>query len=1174
MSSRHPSLTVDEQTAIDGPSAVRTSLIGVPLVTPFATGEIDMAGGITFPTGDFDVASTSADWADACIGFTVWIGSTALSKDKGVYFIRKALDSSHLYINAIGKPDAGSTTLESRESAIEHGDHVTIWENHNLHAGRSRIVYNYGDTVGTFYKFFDRPYTNQHTAPECYFQGDTHKAYRLPDGDTTVAAEVSITGVPHLASQSVVGYSWTAPAAMTSPSGLSTNTLSGNLPQGVHIAYCDVELSDSTITTAVRYILVYAKTGSLKPTEVLTDINDSRDRVGRRIQVEFREDLRSQLVSESMVMLVDEPIYDNGEVGTATVRFVGWLASETFSVEYGKKGSSAEIIGVAAVLGSLGADSQRLEQSASPVNFQQAPEELMTGTYMAWQLLNFGVMNWNAMFCYYPIDADTAQTVNPWDVPKGTYLSQIQNVALRMKYANAGFDSDGDLHIAAHPSLVDPALRSFTERGNLTPDIYTKVTATRNNRPENRLIVVGGFIYDGATMQAVRYWAPSQITGQASGEDTLQNIIVASEAELKLFVGLFYQKVNQTYTAFTFTIPGNYDITEPAHMQLIPFLIAAKDSPTGEEISGYGIPLKVQKKRGENGSTYIEITVEPLTSGTEGLPYPYPPKVERAFGRAGLRSFLSRAASNIGFGIQNTFSPATATNPSNQIKDMILVRNAGNTEWRVARIDSITPAFNATDVSPTSGQRSTLGPPIRLTRDPRTTNGYYLLCRDGIAYTSNAAGRTVKWIVHPTNSGSWTHTWDFTQNDGGWTLKTLAWGTNGAYTPSVGWTSTCNGDLDKYQQVYIEYDFGTTVSLKTLSAANIKSIGEGDLSPDLEGFFDDSLSVLETRTATETQSPFTKHGTYSLSKLVVGFLAGVDVGGSCPVDGSAIIPLVTVGGDGANPFTGTGGVNISDIAISNGGNVYWLSKGTIGGTDYVICNYTRNNFNTVASTQVAKYDANLTYNIQISQYNPAYIWVSAGTPGDDAAIYFSSNGAVSFTAGATLNTRGGSYRVPRSLPNGGQNRLSKNIVYVKGISTNLQGVRDGFSAATISTGSSDYPQTPHTLNSFPLDGNYVLVGLKSRDVYESHDGGKTWAFVAAAPGSGNLYSLEVWPSNRNYVLVAGDQCLAYSIDRGTTWTNLWSSFNTWATAQYGSGVATVILNALPILWTIYKKPVS
>lgn len=1146
MASRKPQLTAGEQTAIDSPSAVRTYLIGMPLVTPFATGQIDMSS-VPWPTGDFDVDGVSADWADARIGMTVWIGDAPLTKNKGVYFIRKEQDTSHLYIGGIGQADAGISTLPDRGESIINDDYVTIWETYNLHAARSKIVYSYGDTTGTFYKFTDLAYTDQHEKPDCYFQGDTHKGYCLPVGDSTVAVSMSISGVPHLASQSVSSYAWTTPAVMTDVSGPATDTVSGNLPQGAHTLYCAVTLNDGTVTTAVRHILVWAETGDLQPTEVLTDINDTRDRTGRRLQVQFIEDLRGNLDTESMIMLVDEPVYRDGSVGTATVQFVGWLNSESFNVEFGKRGSTAEIIGVAAVLGSLGADSQRLEQAANPANFQQAPLELMTGTYFIWQLLRWGVVNWNALSGYYPIEDTVAQTVNPWDVPKGTYLSQIQNVGLRLKYANVGFDSDGDLHVAQHPSLVDPDSRSFVERGSLTADMYKKVTVMRNSRPENRLVIVGAFIYDGTTMQAIRAWAPSQITGQASGEDQLQNIIVFTQEELDLFAGLYYQKVNQTYLAITFLIPGNYDIIEAAHMQVIPFTIDAINSPTGIEISGYGIPQKAVKKRGENGETYIELTIEPLTSGTAGLPYPYPPKVDRPYGVSGLRSFHSRLPTSIGFGVQNNFSPATAKNPSNDIKDVVLVRNSGSTEFRVVRIDSITPAFKATDIGPTSGQRSALGPPVRLTRDPTNTSGYFLLCRDGIAYTANAAGRTVTWKI-VTGTSTWTKTFDFTVNDGGWVAGTTPQ-LRAVYYAGVGWKKSAFRNDRITIAVTIPAADVTSISATVDNATGVFDIGLGNGS-------DIAYIGLSGLTATRSVS-------FPAETFIV-----LDARVST-TDDPAIVSVTLVG-------TGSGGtgVNIATLAVSSGGNIYWLSKDTVGGTDYVFCNYTRNGFKTVASTQVAKYDANLTYNIQISQYNPAYIWVSAGVPGDDAAIYFSSNGAVSFTAGASLNTRGGSFRVPRALPDGGSNRLSKNIVYVKGISTNLQGVRDGYSAATIATGSGDYPQTAHTLNSFPLDSDYVLVGLKSRDVYESHDGGKTWAFVATAPGSGNLYSLEVWPSNRNYLLVGGDQCLAYSIDRGATYTNLWSAFSTWAVAQYGSGVATVILNALPALWTIYKSPVN
>ena len=1154
MSAVQPALTSTEKSHLATLSSLRSWLVGQPVATSFATARVNAPSGLTWPVADIPVDSTSADWTSAQFGMTCWVGSTAGAKDRGVYWLSKAPGSSVLHIGNVGEPDGGIETLQTRPVSIQDDDYITIFETYQLHAGHSRIQYSVGNTFGTFYKFFDLGYSDQNTKPDCYFQGDTHKNYRLPSGSSNVAASVSITPVCQLASQSVISYQWTVPASWTSVSGDTTSTVSGNAPLGWHTLYCLVVLSDGTGTLCIRYVVVWNETTA---TPITTDASDERDRSGRKITVTFEDDLRAQIDSESAAMIIDAPNWSGGTVPTATTQFFGWLNTETITAEYGKRGSQVEMLGVGGILATLGSDSQRIQQVVDALDWTQVPSDLITLTYFIWYLLRWHVVNWNALFCYYPLPSSMPQSSNPLDAAKATFLAQVQSVALRAGYANCGTDSDGDLHVHPQPSLEDPDTRSVIIRDVITPDLVANVTFNVINRPPHRHDIVGAFIYDGTTMQAVRSWAPSEEAGQGSGEEELQSTIIDSQDNNDLFIGLYYQKNNQRYQSITFTIPGNRDVYEVVHMTRVQYTVDAKFSPTGQDITGYGIPLSVTKRRGEDGETYIDLTLEPETSGTRGKPYPYPPQQTSPYGDAGNTSFASVIPSLTSpIPVQNDFSPVTA--PSSKIKFAVLVRDSGNTEFRVVRIDQLSPSFKATDISPTSGQRTSLGKPIKLTRDPTNQAGYFLLCDSGIAYTANGMGSTVKWTV-VSNSTNYNTIYDFTLSPNGFIPTPVDGSTGGDWINGTGWHS----DLDSFGRPRILlnrfYSNAFTVSQMEIfyqTAANgsggTRSVGVNGVPGYAEvlntgiGTFDDTFGLSPVNTGTSQ----------------VEIILDTNIFGGGPSIPNIVTKLIV---------SVSAGTNISGIAISKGGNIYWLSKLTVGGTDYVFCNYTRTGFKATGSTQIATYNANMTYNIQISPYNPAWVWVSAGDPANtDATIYFSSNGAVSFTAGAALSTHGGAFRLPRSLPGGGQNRAAANIVYIQGIDTNLYGERDGFSRAQIASGSSDYQLSSHALNSFYLDGNYVALILKSRDTYISNDGGKSFTFVTTAPGTGDAYSLEVWPSNRKYIVMGGDQALAYSTDRAVTWTDFYGDFATWAAAQFGSGIATVILNVLPALWTIYR----
>lgn len=1166
MSAPHPALTSPEQTALASASTRRSYLLTTPVVAPFATGRV--ASTPTFPVKDIAVSGTSADWLNCRFGMTVWFGSTALSCDKGIYYLRTVPTSGLVKIGEVGRSDAGSETTIDRDTPISSGDYITVWETYNLHAGRSTIAYSYGGTSGTFYKFSDRAYNDENLKPQPYWQGDNWKPIRLPTGSSTITSSFSLTAVPFLGTQSVSSYAWTVPSAFTSVSGAGTATVSFHAPNGFWVLYCQAVLADGTSATAIRYLWVYGDTGDVVPIEVV-DISDNRDRAARKATLTLVDDVRGQIDSTGAVMLIDEITYADGTVDTATVQLCGWLGAGSGDIEYGKRGSTIELLGSGAVLATLGADSQRLEQATLPANWQQAIAGLLTANYFAYYLLEYGVVNFASLFCYYPLDDSVPQSVNPWDAPANSnYMAQIQAVAQRCQYANIGTDSDGDLHFHLDPPFIDPTSRSgLVSRAEVTPDICSNVTYNENTHPQNRLIVSSAFIYNGTTMSATRAWSPGRGSGQATGEEELPGIIVDSESTNELFSGLYFAWANVTYETITFVIPGNWDVFETSHMQRIHYVIAAEFSPTGEELSGYGIPVSVNKRRDSNGASWIELTVRPETTGTAGDPYPYPPEVTPVYGDVGLTSFVPLLPLGGTYGHETNFDPTTA--PASQIKFSLLAQKSDQSVWAVIRVNQISLTWKAVDISPTSGQMTDLGAPIKLVPDPTNKKGLFLLCASGIAYTANSTGKAVKWTVVSTPTDDRSVIYDFTLGDQGFTPVASPTPSDiGVYVAGTGWTQADWGP-DGFAHYFRDLWIRKTIPSATISkiqvfyrlTVGLNSIG-GDLRPNVEI----NGSTVEYGTFASTSSGQVVFIGSAPASTGIGARVLVDGEASLvALTGSAVITKIIITITGA-------GANISDIAISKGGNIYWLTKQNVSGTDYVYINFTRDGFKNSFSTQVALWDAALTYQIQISVYNSANIWVTAGTPGTDAAIYFSSNGAVSFTAGATLKTRGGAFSVPRSLPRGGPNKFSANILYIKGIDTDLIAVRDGSSPVTVSSGSSDYPATNDVLAQSPINGNWAALALKSGDVYTSTDGGKIWALAGTAPGSGNANSLKQWPNNHKYILAGGAAILAYSIDAGVNWTDLYSDFTTWSNSEYGSGVITEIVTALLAEWTIFKVP--
>src|SRR5262249_49603225 len=109
--------------------------------------------------------------------------------------------------------------------------------------------------------------------------------------------------------------------------------------------------------------------------------------------------------------------------------------------------------------------------------------------------------------------------------------------------------------------------------------------------------------------------------------------------------------------------------------------------------------------------------------------------------------------------------------------------------------------------------------------------------------------------------------------------------------------------------------------------------------------------------------------------------------GDCSGTGNYTLRKIVLNGTGRNPF-----------AATTNNYFGWLSKRTISGADYVYCNYTNDFFSTVNSTQVAHFDSSLVYSIVLPPVKGSVpkVWVTAGSPGTDAAVYESPDGGAHF----------------------------------------------------------------------------------------------------------------------------------------------------------------------------------
>lgn len=245
------------------------------------------------------------------------------------------------------------------------------------------------------------------------------------------------------------------------------------------------------------------------------------------------------------------------------------------------------------------------------------------------------------------------------------------------------------------------------------------------------------------------------------------------------------------------------------------------------------------------------------------------------------------------------------------------------------------------EVKDVSFDRTTPSPPI----------GAYLVASDGtdsaIWYTSDAFASPVVWtqgatfsgvytqirsagtagsvLVYNTDSSSVPTTYNFLLNNGGWSLSSFAWGTNGSYSTGTGWISSCNGGVDKYQQVGITLSIASA-TLTKVRVTYTKTLGPGPAQQDGIAVNSFGTSLLSVPSTSNTGGVFEWLGSQAgVTDIEVTMVAGVDLSGSCPVAGNVTITAIEIdtgGGNGGVRYSSDYGATVGsaiDLGSSPGG---------------------------------------------------------------------------------------------------------------------------------------------------------------------------------------------------------------------------------------------------------------
>lgn len=1181
-----PALTAGELTSLAGITTVRRWLSYVPF-TVVATADF-ATGNYPEPLYEIPVTNTSAGWSSVRAGMTVVVKDSG-GTIKGQYRVRKTPTSTILYINETSIYDASYIPVSLAATIFAAGNTITVYDNYALWSVLPRIVYGAG-VDATIYEDYDASVGTNNTTPnvivnirtrgvnQAYTSGKHYSSW-VDAGASTARITWTATVLKWATSVgSTVTYAWTVPGTWTSVTGTTGATLTATVPQGHHILKLAVTDSVGGVTDSVCHVWVHGS--SFMPLSIASIGNDTEDVTGRRITFTLNDDALADIPDGVMVNYWEQATW-NGTVLTAntfTTQCPGWFLRYGLQARPGTREGTPELANPALCLQMLGGFSQYFERVASPANWQQIAPSLSTIHFVIFHMMRHRAANLLKLFNYEPYSTAADSGMMPvFRVDGGNLLEQLQKLAQSFYYSNFGCDSEGTFWMRRHPSMMTTSERaSVVTRCTLDAAKVSEISLTRELRNKVRK-VRGEAFWNNGTATLPTPWlsdAPSAAPGQGGSETRLESQILDgsyldAQGALNALSAHYWAFLNNPYSDIQVTIPRNFAAFKPAQLPFVALSIPAKHMADGKALSMNGIVKSVRRTH-EGSTVTTTVTLEGETRGGLGtsVPVPVPTTGNIYVPPPPTPIYIPPPATN--WGDDFDYDPdQEQTQPTGAQFGRFIGATSDGRVWRWTG-DGAGGTFE--DISPSVGQRTTIGTLYSIRNDPYRLKRYVVWGSGGIAYTNDGLAAS------PT-----------------WTVIEFASGTGFDFQPALNkrdvwyWLYESSGDL--YLGRTADF-FGTTAS--TLVAPYTA----GDVTPSFtvnpHNWREVWIAAGEAGTPTSNVKTITFDSGSDYPYLIGTYGANTQWVGSGGYSGSCVQSAVST-----DPTSGGCGTAAGDAFASvelnwssswtvtnitaqvkgtstNPGSVNYQVDAYIGGawTTAIVYRliplnsgwYLNDDAVSISGATKLRISANMCWGQSLKSYlDEITITYEAVVASGAAALYRSTDGGVTFTQSEALNERGGLpwWNWATQTANT-RNTTTTNFRHVQGIdgSNNISMVAGltGTPVTIVSADATQYPETGLAFGFLARDLDYGWYLARTGDAYKTTNGGTSWSAATAITGGA---SFVVWggfqyPADSSFWGYYGYRCLGYTLDGGTTWISLWSDYDTFRTATYTSDNETIV----------------
>jgi len=607
---------------------------------------------LQYPIGRLSVAWNGGRYQDIEAGM-LWIVRAGVNRDLVSYGVvrRGTANQLQLYIDGKSRGDPGIG--QGQISAFDAGQEIMVYSVKPLWSLVSRIV------DGQFYKEFDLPYDGSGSNPNPVANiGSWRQAWANSSG----VAEFTFSATNSFGWQGklITGYSWQLPTGAVIVSGtINEPVITIRLPQGFHRIRCTVSDSSGKSSIATRPIWVNGDDFPPLSEQMAFQINsDTQNRQGRSQNVTFVGELDKDTFLPGVPIFYTETVYIDGipvSDNSIITTFAGFASAETHTIDLlsGEKATTVDVLGPFQRMEEIPMVSQAVVEVPAPSSWTDIGEGLGIPQFVAWYILRHHC-TYLELFdyrFYWDVNPETNEPDNERKLNWGFNGSSIAEYLLQVASViagNIGCISDGSLYLRRDPMVESSAYRdSLDVRMTITAneetgivDIVSPVEMPKQYANPVGTLKIFSMSYQGGGEDFVASFgsiAPGYYQMQANGSQDEDSIIIKSnngilqgqpgfrlsnQDRTNEISGHMLAKRNNPTPEIALSLKRNMDFFDPALMLWTRLNLRENWNPRKQLVNFRTLPVSVERswEESDNGvfTKNVILTVEPETFGQPG----------------------------------------------------------------------------------------------------------------------------------------------------------------------------------------------------------------------------------------------------------------------------------------------------------------------------------------------------------------------------------------------------------------------------------------------------------------------------------------------------------------------------------------------------------------------------